>query len=60
MYARKGKDPPVNWETRSLEHKKMVAAAVRLARAATVYDNIPSSLVPSDGSICVDENAFVA
>lgn len=60
MYARKGKDPPMNWEVRSIEHKKMVGAAVRLAGAATVYDHIPTSLVPSDGSIHVEENAFVA
>jgi len=60
MYARKGKDPPMNWEVRSIEHKKMVGAAVRLAGAATVYDHIPTSLVPNDGSIHVEENAFVA
>ena len=59
-YARKGKDPPMNWEVRSIEHKKTVGAAVRLAGAATVYDHIPTSLVPNDGSIHVEENAFVA
>ena len=59
-YVLKDKDPPMNWEIRSTEHKRnLVGAAVRLASEATVYDHIPSGLLPNDGSIVVDENAFL-
>ena len=59
-YVLKDKDPPMNWEIRSTEHKRnLVGAAVRLASEATVYDHIPSGLLPDDGSIVVDENAFL-
>lgn len=59
-YVLKGKDPPMNWEIRSTEHKRnLVGAAVRLASEATVYDHIPSGLLPHDRSIEVDENAFL-
>jgi hypothetical protein len=58
-FALKGKEPPMNWEVHSSEHKKLVASAVRIARNASVFGVIPQGLLPEDGSITVDANCFL-
>jgi len=52
-----GKDPPMNWEVHSSEHKKLVAEAVRIARSASVFALIPESLVPE--GVEVDQQPFI-
>lgn len=59
-FVLKGREPPMNWEVNSPEHRAMIGAAIRIAQGATIYDHIPTGLVPSDGSIQVDEAAFIA
>lgn len=58
-FVLKGKEPPMNWEVHSREHKELVASAIRIARNASVFGIIPHGLLPEDGSITVDTNCFL-
>jgi len=59
-FVLKDRHPPMNWEVNSPEHRAMIGAAIRIAQDATIYDHIPTGLVPNDGSIQVDDAAFIA